>query len=115
MMREGLQVWALTLFVVIGCEQAKMGFGWLRSKPIRALLTLRVVEVMAVVAVPTLATRHELLADTFKLTDAVAVVAMLGFSACLAALVWSATPETVSRGSSREVGDPASAPGSPRG
>jgi hypothetical protein len=91
MMREGLQTWVLTLFAVVACEQAATGFGWLRSKAVRILLTLRVVEVMAVIAVPTLVTRHELIGDTFELTDAVAVAGILGFSACLAALVWMAS------------------------
>ena len=91
MLREGLQTWVLTLFAVIACEQAASGFGWLRSKPIRVLMTLRVVELMAVVALPTLATRRELISSTFKLTDAVAVIAMLGFGASLAMLVWSSS------------------------
>jgi hypothetical protein len=90
LMREGLQTWALTLFVVIGCEQAASGFGWLQSKPIRALLSLRVLEVLAVAMAPTLVTRQELVDTGFWLTDTVAILAMLGFSACLAALVWSA-------------------------
>jgi 4-amino-4-deoxy-L-arabinose transferase-like glycosyltransferase len=89
MMREGLQAWTLTMFAVVACEQAASGFGWMRSRPIRILLTLRVVEVMAVAALPTLATRHQLIAGTFKLTDAVAVLGMLGFGAALAALVWN--------------------------
>jgi hypothetical protein len=97
MMREGLQTWALTLFAAIACEQAATEFGWLRSTPVRALLTLRVIEVMAVAAVPTLLTRHELLADTFELTDAVAVLAMLGFGAALAALVWSSPAVAIGR------------------
>lgn len=90
MMREGLQTWALTLFVVVACQQAAAGFPWLRSQPVRALLTLRVLEVLAVATVPTLFTRHELLGDGFELTDAIAVAAMLGFSACLARFVWRA-------------------------
>lgn len=93
MMREGLQTWALTLFVVIACGQAASGFGWLRSKPVRIVLVLRAVEVMAMALVPTLATRHELIGHAFRLTDVVAIVAMLAFGACLAALVWSATPD----------------------
>lgn len=93
MMREGLQAWVLTLFVVLGCEQAATRFGWLRSTPIRVLLTLRVVEVLAVAVGPTLATRHALLGDQFRLTDAVALAAILAFSACLGALVWSLRPE----------------------
>jgi hypothetical protein len=92
LMREGLQPWALTLFVVIGCEQAASGFGWLRSLPIRALLTLRVVEVLAMALVPTLATRHELFGNSFVLSDAIALLAILGFAAALAWLVWSQEP-----------------------
>lgn len=90
-MREGLQAWALTLCAVLACWQAASGFGWLRSLPIRALLVLRVVEVLAVAMAPTLLTRHRLLSGTVELTDAVAVAAMLGFSGCLAALVWSSS------------------------
>jgi hypothetical protein len=92
MMREGLQAWTLTLCAVIACEQAASGFGWLRSTPIRVVLVLRVVEVLAMAMVPTLATRHELISTGFKLTDAVAVAAMLGFGAALGALVWKAAP-----------------------
>ena len=92
MMREGLQLWALTLFVVVGCEQAARGFPWQRSTPIRAILALRVVEVLAVALIPTIATRHELLGDGIALTDATALCMMLGFGAYLASLVWSTVP-----------------------
>jgi len=94
MMREGLQAWALTLVVVVACEQASSNFGWLRSLPVRVLLALRVVEVVAVAMAPTLATRHALLDDRFVLSDAVAVLAMLGFAAVLGWLVWSLKPAT---------------------
>jgi hypothetical protein len=90
MLREGLQTWVLTLFVVIGCQQASTGFSWLRWRPIRGLLALRAVEVLAVAALPTLVTKDELISSSFELTDAVAVVSMLMFGAGLAALVWSA-------------------------
>ena len=90
MMREGLQAWALTLFAVLACEQAASGFGWLRSTPVRVLLTLRAAEVLAIVLVPTVATRHDLLGSGFALTDSVALVAILVFGASLAALVWRA-------------------------
>ncbi len=90
MMREGLQTWALTLFAVLACEQAASGFGWLRSAPLRAVLTLRALELLAMAAVPTFATRHDLISAGFKLTDAVAAAAMLGFGGALAALVWRA-------------------------
>jgi Dolichyl-phosphate-mannose-protein mannosyltransferase len=93
-MREGLQAWALTLCAVIACEQAASGFGWLRSRPIRAVLALRVVEVLAVALVPTVATRGGLISPSFPLTDAVAVAAMLGFGAALGALVWKAIPSS---------------------
>jgi hypothetical protein len=92
MMREGLQAWALTLCAVIACEQAASGFGWLRSTPIRIVLALRVVEVLAMAIVPTVATRHELISAGFGLTDAVAFASMLGFGAALGALVWKAAP-----------------------
>jgi hypothetical protein len=92
LMREGLQAWALTLCAVVACEQAASGFGWLRSRPIRAVLALRVVEVLAVAMVPTLATRGGLISAGFPLTDAAAVTAMLGFSVALGALVWKAVP-----------------------
>jgi hypothetical protein len=92
MLREGLQAWVLVLFVVVACEQAARGFPWMRSKPIRALLALRVVEVFAVALVPTLATEHVLIENSFRLVDSVALLGMLGFSACLAALVWTQQP-----------------------
>lgn len=93
MMREGLQAWALTLIAVVACQQAAAGFPWLRSRPIRALLSLRAVELLAVALGPTLATGHALLGDAYLLTDALAVLAMLGFAAAFAALLWSAPGE----------------------
>jgi hypothetical protein len=92
LMREGLHAWALTLCAVIACEQAASGFGWLRSTPIRGLLALRVVEVLAMAMVPTVATRGGLISPDFGLTDAVAVAVMLGCGAALGALVWKAVP-----------------------
>jgi hypothetical protein len=89
MLREGLQTWVLTLFVVIACWQSKTGFGWLRSPPLRALLALRSVEVLAVALVPTLATQKAVLGDPFARTDAVALLATIGFAICLGAMVWT--------------------------
>ena len=88
MLREGLQVWVLTLVAVVAWEQASSGFGWLDSKPVRVILVLRIVEVLLMAMLPTLLTRHNLIAATFKLTDTVAVLSMLGFGALLAASVW---------------------------
>lgn len=92
MLREGLQAWVLTLFALVGCQQATARFNWLRSTPLRVLLTLRAVEVLAVAVAPTIVTGHALVSHTFKFTDAVALAAIVGFCACLGALVWSTTP-----------------------
>jgi 4-amino-4-deoxy-L-arabinose transferase-like glycosyltransferase len=89
LMREGLQPWALTLIAVVACEQAATHFGWLRSSAARVVLVLRVVEVAAVAVVPTLATRHLLVAAAFPVTDTIALIAMAGFSIALGALVWA--------------------------
>jgi hypothetical protein len=92
LMREGLQTWALTVIVVLGCEQAASGFGWLRSTPARVVLVLRVVEVFAVAVVPTIATRQELVASLYPVTDTVAVVTMTALSVALAVLIWKQKP-----------------------
>ncbi len=92
LMREGLQAWALVVCAVLACEQAVSGFGWLRSRPIRGLLALRVVEVVAMAMVPTLATRQALISADFALTDAVAVAVMLVCGVALGTLVWKAVP-----------------------
>jgi hypothetical protein len=88
MLREGLQTWVLTLFAVVACEQAASRFGWLRSTPIRVLLVLRVLEVLLVAVLPTIATRSTLISPAFEITDTVAVLTMAGFAALLASLVW---------------------------
>lgn len=93
MMREGLQTWVLTLFVVLGCWQARTGYTWLRSRPIRAILALRAIEVLVMATVPTLATATAVIGADFRLTNAVALAAMPTFSLCLAALVWSTGPD----------------------
>lgn len=93
MMREGLQVWALTLIAVIACQQAASGFPWLRSRPVRALLSLRATELLAVALGPTLATGHVILSGTYLLTDVLALLAMLALAATFAALLWSMPAE----------------------
>jgi len=89
---EGLQAWVLVLFAVVAIQQSTTGFPWLRSTPVRAVLCLRTVEVLAVAFAPTLATRDELVSAGYDVTDSVAVLAMLGFWACLLALVWFERP-----------------------
>jgi hypothetical protein len=89
---EGLQAWVLVLFAVVAIQQWAGGSPWLRSTPIRALLCLRTVELLAVAIVPTLATGDQLISAGYDLSDSVAVLAMLGFWACLLALVWFERP-----------------------
>lgn len=94
MMREGLQAWALTLIAVVACQQATTGFPWLRSRPTRALLSLRAAELLAVALGPALATGHHVLvSDAYALTDTLALLAMVGAAAAFAALIWSAPAE----------------------
>lgn len=50
---EGLQAWVLMLLAVVAVQQAQAGFPWLRSRPLRAVLTIRVAELLAVAVVPT--------------------------------------------------------------
>lgn len=105
MLREGLQAWVLVLLAVVALQQTKAGLPWLRSKPIRAILALRAVELLVVALGPALATRHVLVGSAFALTDVVALVAMVALAAILAKLVWSMPsepiqPRTVSEGRS---------------
>jgi hypothetical protein len=93
LMREGLQAWALVLCAVLAVEQAGSAFRWWRSTPIRLLLVVRVVEVLAMAMVPTVATRGLLISPDFVLTDLVAVALILICAATLGAMVWKAAPE----------------------
>jgi hypothetical protein len=92
MLREGLQAWTLTLLAVVALQQRHDGFPWLRSHPIRAILALRSAEVFAVATVPTLVTGHRVLDGGFALTDSLALLAMVGFCACLGWMVWFGIP-----------------------
>lgn len=89
MMREGLQFWALCVIAVLACEQGAERFGWLRSRPARAVLVLRAVEVLAMALVPAIATRGEVVSKVYWPTDLVALAAMVGFAAILAWQIWS--------------------------
>jgi hypothetical protein len=97
MLREGLQAWTLVLFAVVALQQAHAGFPWLRSRLIRAILSLRTVELLAIALGPALATNHVLISSRFAINDTVALVAMLAFAGGLAWLVWSTTPERLER------------------
>jgi len=100
MLREGMQSWALALLAVIALQQAAAGFPWLRSKPIRVILALRGVEVLALAVGATLGTRHfQLLGDRFALVDAVALTAIVACSLAIVALVWSETGSDLGKAS----------------
>jgi hypothetical protein len=85
---EGLQAWVLMLLAVVAIQQADAGFPWLRSRPLKALLTLRVAELLAVAVVPTWATRGELISEQYKLCDSLALLLILGFCGLLAGQLW---------------------------
>jgi hypothetical protein len=98
MLREGMQSWALALLAVIALQQAAAGFPWLRSAPIRVVLALRGVEVLALAVGATLGTRHfQLLSDRFALVDAVALAAIVACSLGIVAAVWWETGRLVRR------------------
>jgi hypothetical protein len=92
MLREGLQPWVLILIAVVALQQGRAHFPWLRSTPIRAILTLRTIELLAIALVPALATQGIVVSSTWGLTDVVALVTMFTFAALLAWQVWSARP-----------------------
>jgi hypothetical protein len=88
LLREGLQAWVLTLLIVVALEQKRSRFAWLRSSPIRVLLSLRAVEVFLVAVLPTLVTRHRIYDSRFQVTDLVAVGAMTALCIYLGGLIW---------------------------
>jgi hypothetical protein len=89
LLREGMQAWVLTLIAVVALQQAAAGFPWLHSLPVRAILTLRVVEVLALAVGATLGTwDFNPIRALFKFNDAAAVLLILVFSALLIVTVW---------------------------
>ena len=88
MLRENLHVWVLALIAVAALQQREAGFAWLRSAPVRVAFSLRAVEVLAVAVVPTVVTNHLVINPEFESTDSLALIAVVGFSGALAALVW---------------------------
>jgi hypothetical protein len=92
MLPEGLQTWVLTLMAVVAIQQRAAAFAWLRSRPIKAVLVLRAAEVLAVVLVPTWATRGEIVSQRYNVVDTFALLGVVGFCACLAMMVWFGDP-----------------------
>ncbi len=91
LLREGLHVWMLTLLAGVAIEQGARGFPWLRSSSTRALLSLRVVEVLLVAVAPTIATTHQFLDHRFAVTDSLALLTMTGVCGTIAVVVWRET------------------------
>jgi hypothetical protein len=92
MLREGLQAWALTLLAVIAVQQAATRFPWARSRGIRAILSLRALEVLAVAIGPVIATHgFDLGSGSLALNDCAALLLMVGGSTAIAAAVWRET------------------------
>lgn len=110
MLREGLQWWVLILLAVVALQQRHTGFPWLRSTPVRAILALRALELLAIAVGPALATGHGLVSSEFTGTDLVALAAMIWFSGCLAWLVWSSTPQRLEESASGPPRSPSAEP-----
>jgi hypothetical protein len=92
LLREGMQAWVVALIAVVAVQQAASGFPWLDSKPVRAILSLRAVEVAALAVGATLGTRGiDPVNGIYKVTDSVAIAAILAFSVLLGVAVWRET------------------------
>lgn len=92
MLREGLHWWVLIVLATIALQQAAAGFPWLRSTPLRAILSLRAAELVLIAIGPALTTGEGLISSTFELSDVVALVAMGGFAVLLGGAVWHEGP-----------------------
>jgi hypothetical protein len=93
LLREGLHPWVLTLLAVVAVEQGSRRFTWIKNPWLRGLLALRAVEVLLVAMLPTLWTLNKVVSAQFWLTDAVAVLGMVGLSAALGVAVWRWRPD----------------------
>jgi hypothetical protein len=92
MMREGLQAWTLVVLATVAAQQRAEGFPWFRSKWVRALLVVRVGELLFVALGPALCTTGVLVSNSFKASDTVALLGMVGFATLLALTIWTARP-----------------------
>lgn len=102
LLREGMQFWVLGVIALIALQQASAGFPWLRSRPARAVLVLRVGEVFALAVGATLATHgFDPLSAGYRLSDACALLLLLGASLAIARLVWSEAAATARAPDSR--------------
>lgn len=92
MMREGLQAWTLVVLATVAAQQGAEGFPWFHSKWIRALLVVRAAELLFVALGPALFTTGVLVSASFKDSDTVALLGMVGFAALLTWTLWTARP-----------------------
>lgn len=92
MLREGMQSWVLAVLAVVAVQQAAAGFPWLRSKPCRAILSLRGLEVLALAVGATVGTRGlSVVRGGFGLVDLTAVATVVAFSLAIVWVVWLET------------------------
>jgi len=95
-LREGMQAWVLAVLAVVAIEQAASRFSWMRSRAIRVILVLRAFEVFALAVGATLGTRgpNPISVDhyfSYAINDAVAVTAIVCFSALMMFAIWRET------------------------
>ena len=83
---------SLTTLAMVALQQRADGFPWLRSRLVRAILTLRGVEILAVAVGPVLGT-HSLdpIGDSHRLNDVVAFGTIVILSLVLTAVTWRET------------------------
>ncbi|HEX8754597.1 MAG TPA: glycosyltransferase 87 family protein [Solirubrobacterales bacterium] len=89
MLREGLQWWGLALLACVSLQQASAGFPWLRSKPIRTILSLRPLGALIALLLPTLGTNgFQLLSGNRSFNDAAAILLTVSCAAAMVMLSW---------------------------
>ena len=100
-----MQSWVFALLAVVAVQQAASGFGWLRSKPARAILSLRALEALFAVVGMTLCTDHRVIIGSNGLNDLAAWALMLTGSLGMAWAIWRSRAPARTRASTAD--DPA--------
>jgi hypothetical protein len=92
LLREGLQVWVLTLVAVYAWWRfSDPRRAWQGSWPERLLLSGRAIEVLLMLLLPTWLTARSLISRAYVLTDVVALLLMVGGLAWLAWWTWTSS------------------------
>lgn len=86
LMREGLQIWALTLVIVLAIGQEEERFRWSRSGLVRGILYTRALETFADALVPAISTQHRIVSQSFLVSDVLALVILVGAAV---GLIWA--------------------------